>query len=181
MIIWVNGTYGVGKTTIATMLKEKMGDDVELLISDDYCNATIKRIVAEMEANHGFHSIGVLPQNNITFLREFKELIEEKSAEKTLIVDMALTMKECKVNLYDRLEKEGQSIKHFILTAEDKTIKSRIENDKDRRKGLSLEWLKDNLSFLDKNFPTATRIKTDYRNEYDIVEEMFKEIAIEDN
>ena len=43
MIIWVDGTYGVGKTTIATMLKEKMGDEVELLLSGYYCNATIKK------------------------------------------------------------------------------------------------------------------------------------------
>ena len=182
MIIWVDGTYGVGKTTIATMLKEKMGDEVELLLSDYYCNATIKKIVAEAEANHRFPCIGgTLPQNNIRFLREFKELIEEKSAEKTLIIDMALTMTECKVNLYDSLEKEGQSIKHFILTADEKTIKSRIANDTDRMKDLSLDWLKDNLSFLDKNFPTAIRIKTDYRNKDDIVEEMLKEIATKEN
>lgn len=182
MIIWVDGTYGVGKTTIATMLKEKMGDEVELLLSDYYCNATIKKIVAEAEANHRFPCIGgTLPQNNIRFLREFKELIEEKSAEKTLIIDMALTMTECKVNLYDSLDKEGQSIKHFILTADEKTIKSRIANDTDRMKDLSLDWLKDNLSFLDKNFPTAIRIKTDYRNKDDIVEEMLKEIATKEN
>ena len=121
MIIWVDGTYGVGKTTIATMLKEKMGDEVELLLSDYYYNATIKKIMAEAEVNHRFPCIGgTLPQNNMRFLREFKELIEEKSAEKTLIIDMALTMAECKVNLYDSLEKEGQSIKHFILTADEK-------------------------------------------------------------
>ena len=110
MIIWVDGTYGVGKTTIATMLKEKMGDEVELLLSDYYCNATIKKIVAEAEANHRFPCIGgTLPQNNKSFLRQFKELTAETSAEKTLIIDMALTMTECKANLYDSLEKEGQT------------------------------------------------------------------------
>ena len=182
MIIWVDGTYGVGKTTIATMLKEKMGDEVELLLSDYYYNATIKKIMAEAEVNHRFPCIGgTLPQNNMRFLREFKQLIEEKSAEKTLIIDMALTKTECKVNLYDSLEKEGKIIKHFILTADEKTIKSRIANDTDRMKDLSLDWLKDNLSFLDKNFPTAIRIKTDYCNKDDIVEEMLKEIATKEN
>ena len=73
MIIWVDGTYGVGKTTIATMLKEKMGDEVELLLSDYYYNATIKKIMAEAEVNHRFPCIGgTLPQNNMRFLREFK-------------------------------------------------------------------------------------------------------------
>ena len=116
------------KAEIARLV-EKYGRDQSLMkyVNSDtlkesyYCNATIKKIVAEAEANHRFPCIGgTLPQNNIRFLREFKELIEEKSAEKTLIIDMALTMTECKVNLYDSLEKEGQSIKHFILTADEK-------------------------------------------------------------
>lgn len=180
MIIWIDGTYGVGKTAVAMKIKESFSDDnAELLESDYYSNESLKRVVEEAEANNSFPNIGgTLPQNNMRFLQEFRELIEEKSknTDKNLIVDMALTMKECKEELFDRLKCNGRNIVHIILTADEDTIKSRIKNDGNRMKETALEWLKPNIAFLDKNFPDATRIKTDNRDVDDIVTEVILKI-----
>ena len=103
MIIWIDGTYGVGKTAVAKRLKERFSDNkAELLESDYYSEESLKRLVEEAKANNSFpHIGGTLPQNNMRFIKEFRELIEEKSknSEKYLIVDMALTMQECKKEL----------------------------------------------------------------------------------
>lgn len=180
MIIWIDGTYGVGKTAVAMKIKESLSDDnAELLEADCYSNELLKCVVEEAETNNSFPNIGgTLPQNNMRFLREFRELIEEKSkhADKKLIVDMALTMKECKEELFDRLKSNGRNIVHIILTADEDTIKSRIKNGRNRLNETALEWLKPNIAFLDKNFLDAIRIKTDNRDVNDIVAEIILKI-----
>ncbi len=176
MIIWIDGTYGVGKTAVAMKVKESFSDDdTELLESDYYNSEFLKRIVEEAKVNNSFpHIEGTLPQNNTRFLQEFRELIEEKlkNADKNLIVDMAVTMKECKEKLFDRLKSDDKNIVHIILTADEDTIKSRIENDGNRMKETAKEWLVQNISFLDKNFPDAMRIKTDNRSVDEIAAEI---------
>lgn len=184
MIIWVDGTYCVGKTTVAKRLKERFGNEAELLESDYYNDETRKKIVEEAEAAHSISFIGgTLPQNNMRFIRDFKKLIEEKSnvTNKKLIVDMALTRMECKENLFDCLQREGKNIVHIILTANEETIKSRIKKDENRMKEIALDWLKYNISFLDGNYPDAIRIKTDNQDTDDIVDEIIKIIKSREN
>lgn len=100
---------------------------------------------------------GTLPQNNMRFIKEFKRVIEEKSEDtsKLWIIDMALTQVECKENLFDFLQMAGKNIVHFILTADELIIQERIKKDENRMKGLALDWLEDNISFLKNNYPDA--------------------------
>ena len=49
MIIWIDGTYGVGKTTVAKQLKKKWGSETELLEADEYINETIKRLLKKQK------------------------------------------------------------------------------------------------------------------------------------
>ena len=152
MIIWVDGTYCVGKTTVAKRLKERLGGTAELLESDYYSNETLKKILEEAEVAHRMpHIGGTLPQNNMRFIREFKDLIAEKAEDtgKKLIVDMALTRIECKENLFDCLKKERKGIEHIILTADIETIKERVQKDENRMKEVALEWLEDNRNIDD--------------------------------
>ena len=44
MIIWIDGTYGVGKTTVAKQLKKKWGSETELLEADEYINLSLIHI-----------------------------------------------------------------------------------------------------------------------------------------
>lgn len=180
LIIWIDGTYGVGKTAVAMKMKESFPDNnVELLEADYYCNETLKRLVEEAQAKNCMPYIGgTLPQNNMYFIKEFKELIEEKSQNDdiNLIVDMALTMTECKEGLYDCLKRDGKNIVHIILTADADIIKSRIKNDENRMKETAMEWLTWNIAFLDKNFSDAIWIRTDDRDVDDIVTEAMRVI-----
>ncbi len=82
---------------------------------------------------------------------------------------MALTMKECKEELFDYLKNNGMNIVHIILTADEDTIRERIKNDENRMKEAALDRLTQNIVFLNKNFPDAIRIKTDNCNVDDVV------------
>ena len=63
MIIWVDGTYSVGKTTVAKRTAARLGSEAELLESDYYSNETLKRIVEEAEESHSLpHLADVCPR-----------------------------------------------------------------------------------------------------------------------
>lgn len=176
MIILINGTYGVGKTTVALKLKERLlNDEAELLESDVVDEKGVKDIVEEAKKSNGFpHTNGTLPQNSKKFIQEFRKIAEEKSKDsnKKLILDMALTTKESKEGIYDYLINANRNIVHIILTANEETIISRIKNDNERQKEIALDYLKENLTFLENNFNSAIRIKTDNRSVSDITDDI---------
>lgn len=157
MIIWIDGAYGVGKTTVARKVKEILGGDTEIVDSDYYYQ--------EMINENGLLALGgTLPQNNKVFLARFKKVIEDKleNTNKLLIIVMALTQKESIELLFDYFNSD-RDILHIILTASEETIKARIEAD-NRGKGTALEWLTYNLAFLDVNSPDAIRIDTENKD-----------------
>lgn len=150
MIIWIDGTHGVGKSTVTNGLKLRLSDlRPKHLDSDTY---------TYMLAYGG----GVTLQNNIRFLKAFRELIDKIVTDgcNLLIVEMALTQKECKEYLFDILKQKHQII-HIILTASEKTITARINSDSKRDKRLALGHLTKNIAFLNQNYPDAVFINTE--------------------
>ena len=72
------------------------------------------------------------------------------------------------------MQKEGKDIVHIILTADKETIKERIKKDTNRMKDIALEWMVDNIEFLDNNYSDAIWIKTDNRHIDDIVDKIIE-------
>lgn len=168
MIIWINGAYGVGKTTTAKMLKRKITKGkkgkVKILNSDCYFNCFVKKNLLLVYG-------GTLPQNNLNFIKYFKEIIEKEIKYNILIIDMALTEKECKSLLFEPLN-DTYDILHIILTGSDEIIKSRINSDKTSERDIS--FLPSNLEFLKNNFDDAIRIDTSKKKPDAIVTEILR-------
>ena len=182
MILWIDGAYGVGKTVVAAKLLENLfNDNAEILQSDYYFIEMLNRIDEDEENNIISFLGGFFPQNNMWFLKKFRKLIEEKAknSDQNIIVDMALTKNECKEDLFDHLKENGIKIVHVILTADENTIRSRINNDENRDKGFSLGCLVDNITFLEQHFSDAIRVKTDNRTVDDIVAEIVLRYNVE--
>lgn len=175
MIIFLDGAYGVGKTAVALKVKDVLaGSGIVLLESDYYFQEMMREILNNAKKNNSFPAIGgCFPQNNLRFLEIFKRKIEESSNDKNVIVDMALTQKECKEKLLDYFLTKRENVVHIILTAETEIIIERIKNDStDRDKQAALDYLRDNVSFLEKNYNDAKWIKTDNMDTDDIANEV---------
>lgn len=179
MIIWINGTYCVGKTDVSGRLKERLSvDDAELLELDNYSNSIMDKIFKKPKESidNSYSDIDGASLFDIQFYEEFRKMIEEKE-HKMLIIDTAITDKACKNIVLDYLSKKYNDLLHVILVADEDTIKSRIQNDDKRKqdsKLLALANLKSNLSFMEKNFKDAVWIKTDDRDIESIVDEIIK-------
>lgn len=182
MIIWIDGTYGVGKSTVASKIMEYFSDhEAELLESDEYSEKLFKQVMEEAKRNNDFFpQIGGLPQYDITFINSFREVIEKKAEEtyKKILVDMALTSCECKEGIFDQLTKKHKDILHIILVASAENIKSRVEKDTKRTdKILAKGSMMQNISFLQDNFADAIRIKTDDKGIDEVAEEVYQIIV----
>lgn len=175
MIIWIDGTYGIGKTTIILKMKEILKEtNLEILDSDSSFLEMIK-------SDDRLASGGVMPQNNINFIKKFKKEIEDAliDTKRIIIVDMTLTQTECKEKLFDHLM-EDNNILHFILTASKEFIKLRILNDDKREdKDFALEHLDEILLFLEKNFKDAIWIDVENENNEDIAKIIIKYINMQ--
>lgn len=181
MIIWIDGVLGVGKTTIAEIVKEKFLDsEVEILDSDVYFQKALNKRWEDIAQNHRFLEMkGTSPQNDDDFISFFRELIEKKDENKNkkIMVTMALTEMKCKEGIWDYLVNIKKNILHIILYADKEVIKLRIQSDKNRKdKETALYYLNDSMLFLEKNFNDALWINTNNKDEQDIANEIVQVI-----
>ncbi len=178
MIVWINGTYGVGKTEVTRILKKRLSvTDIELLELDNYSDFIMGKIVKNFQkSNNTYSDIDRASSYDIQYYEEFRRMIEEK-AHKTLIVDTAIMDKACKNIIFEHLSEKYDDLLHIILIAEEETIRLRIQNDNKRKpedKSFALVSLKNNISFMDENFKEAIRIKTDNRDVESVVDEIIE-------
>lgn len=175
MIVLLDGTFGVGKTSVINEIEKQYVGKIklEVLESDCYFQQYVLERVKEAEERNMFPAIGgVLPQNNIVFLEKYRDIILDKSNDAIVINDMALIMSECKERIHDFLQTEDMI--HIILEADKNTIKKRIEIDQNsqRDKSLATSRLDEFVDFLSKNYKNAIRISTENKDTKDIAREI---------
>ena len=137
MIIWINGSFGVGKTTVAEKLKEKI----------------YKSIIYDPEKIGMFLS-NTLPTKEDDF-QDYKlwrtinyEILKNLYSEfEVIIVPMTITNLQYYDEIVGRLERDGINIKHFILIASKENIISRLN-----ARGNSTEWAYMQVDRCDKAF-----------------------------
>lgn len=178
MIIWINGTYGIGKTAISQRIKEQLpANEVALFNADDLDKKLLQDTIKECIKNNTFPDIeNVSPQNDIKFINHFYQLIKDECiySNKILLVDMAITTKLCKEQLFDSLIANNFNILHIILTANLNTIKTRIKYDNNRDKQFALDELNECFNFLNDNFKNAIRVNTENKTINEIANEIIQ-------
>lgn len=171
MLIWIDGTFGVGKTTIAELLCERLSSvyKAEVIESDYYFEE-----MAKQSPILAFG--GITPQDNPNFISFFRGVLDNKRFcdNMIIIVPMALTCPASKEGLYDYYKENESLFLHFVLSADEETIRSRIINDDSRDKQMALTFLSSNIEFLNESYPSAEFIDTTKRCKNDIVEHIKK-------
>ena len=166
MIIWIDGPYGVGKSTVAKALTCALPTDSIYLDSDEYYVKGLKQ--------NQYFSGGAFPQNNQRFLIDFKELVKENARiHSVCVVAMALTMDESINDLFIPLSKGENDIYHIVLYASLETITTRINTQRDREnKDYAKKQVLKSISFIKKNFFDCYWINTENGNVSDIVNQV---------
>ena len=175
MIVFINGTYGVGKTSVAEEMQRHITDIKTIIFDPDelYQNMA-EEIFFDVINNRG----GMAPQNNKMFLNRVKEkLLPYKDMNVLCIVPMALTTKETIEIVWESLNDNSKAIFHFILEADESIIEERINSDEGRKqKEKALGELQSNTIFLNNNFIEAIRINTNNKSVKEVANEIMNMI-----
>ena len=148
MIIWIDGTYGSGKTIISSKINDAINDSV--LLSADYFD---KYIWKSMIEKNRFLCFGDLGHANVNFLKSFKDYLKTNLKKESInIIDVCLLNDNGKSILYDELNSETD--KHIILDITEDSLYKHMEDDDREDKQLPFSFYKEYTLYIN-NYPDA--------------------------
>lgn len=122
MIVWLNGTHGVGKTTTAALLR--------LLLPDSRVLDAEKVGEVLMDVTPGLPAT-----DNFQHWPPWRPLVVETASRVhdycggTLVMPMTILVEEYWREISSGLTERGIEVRHFVLHADRPTLSHRIEND----------------------------------------------------
>lgn len=136
MIVWLNGTFGVGKTTTSALLAELLPD--ARIFDAETVGYMIRPILASV------------PVADFQDHPPWRALVVETAAQilgyvgGTLVVPQSVLVRAYWTELRDGLAESGIPVRHFVLHADPQTLAARIENDPEG-KGIR-RWRNDHIA-----------------------------------
>jgi deoxyadenosine/deoxycytidine kinase len=120
MIYWINGPYGVGKSTVAEILQKKL-PKAHIYDAEEVGNAIRDNFPEESKYSVIFEGYSLWRETNYKLL---KEICEKYDGD--IIVPMALTLTASYEEIIKRLKDSEIKVKYVILDADHMTIHDRI-------------------------------------------------------
>ena len=148
-IVLIDGTYGVGKTTVAQSICDISNGEYIFIDPDEYFNNNLGRFIL-----YGWPTC-----NNMAILGEIQKAAEERIQESNIVVPLTLNSSKYK-NIWIQSFEDFAKVYHFILMAKKEQILKRIGNDEKRNKTLAIEMLDSNLKYYQGDIEGSIKIDT---------------------
>ena len=146
MIIWLNGPFGVGKTTLANLLHQEIPDsilyDPELL--GDFFQENLPKAVCPED----FQDYPIWRQTTVQIIRDLAT-----KTGKVIIVPMTVFKKEYYQEIIEQGLIEDMYVQHYILVAEKETILDRLDKRTQENNNWALKHLDNCLQAFEDQIP----------------------------
>jgi guanylate kinase len=153
MIIWLNGPFGVGKTTLANLLHQEIPNsilyDPELL--GDFFQENLPKAVCPED----FQDYPIWRQTTVQIIRD----LATKTGQ-VIIVPMTVFKKEYCQEIIEQGLIEDMCVQHYILVAEKETILDRLNKRTQEDNNWALKHLDNCLQAFEDQIP-GRKIDTD--------------------
>ena len=153
MIIWLNGPFGVGKSTLANLLQQEIPDsilyDPELL--GDFFQENLPKAVCPED----FQDYPIWRQTTVQIIRDLAT-----KTGKVIIVPMTVFKKEYYQEIIEQGLREDMYVQHYILVAEKETILDRLDKRTQEDNNWALKHLDNCLQAFEDQIP-GRKIDTD--------------------
>ena len=153
MIIWLNGPFGVGKTTLANLLHQEIPNsilyDPELL--GDFFQENLPKAVCPED----FQDYPIWRQTTVQIIRD----LATKTGQ-VIIVPMTVFKKEYCQEIIEQGLIEDMCVQHYILVAEKETILDRLNKRTQENNNWALKHLDNCLQAFEDQIP-GRKIETD--------------------
>lgn len=146
MIIWLNGPFGVGKTTLANLLHQEIPNsilyDPELL--GDFFQENLPKAVCPED----FQDYPIWRQTTVQIIRD----LATKTGQ-VIIVPMTVFKKEYCQEIIEQGLIEDMCVQHYILVAEKETILDRLNKRTQENNNWALKHLDNCLQAFEDQIP----------------------------
>ncbi|MEU2421188.1 AAA family ATPase [Streptomyces sp. NPDC007851] len=148
MIIWLNGTFGVGKTTTSKKLAAALPD--ARVFDSETVGFMLRPVLGP-----------IIPVRDFQDWRPWRHLVVETAAQLldyvggTLVIPQSVLVEEYWDELHSGLHKAGIPVRHFALHAAHDTLVQRIETDTVETG--ARQWRLDHLADYRQNLPWLRR------------------------
>lgn len=177
MIIYIDGTYGCGKSSVSEKLHKYLKDS-ELFNADEYyMNVWIKNINNKLESDISLlYKVMASPTtvlvNNRYFLEDYSEYIKSKiSLSKYQIINMCLLNDTYFKHFYSKLL--CYDYIHIVLSADKQVIIDRASKQENRNMDIVTSFYDENQRYI-KNYPEAYIIDVNNLSEDDVFRNCLK-------
>ncbi len=172
MIIFINGAFGAGKTTVAELLVQSIPGS--LLYDPEIVGIGLRYIVEPIVHFDDFQD---LPPWRPLVVETARQLL--KTYERTLIVPMTLWNKAYFLEIMDGLRTFEPQLFHFCLTATESTLLKRLQNRPSSPQAYA--WACERIercvtAFQDEMF--AVQLATDDRTPEELVAEILSQVSM---
>ena len=166
MILWLDGCFGIGKTTVADAIIEMLPKKEAQIMSADM-------VFRDEVSKNKMLLLGGYPlQHNEIFIQIFKERVESAvSLYKNVIIDMSLVDSKLKEDPIKYFVSHGYDIIHLVLYAVQDEVVRRIKNDPQRDQQFALNWVSSQASLLER-YKNDIHIETTGKSPVEIAREI---------
>ncbi|WP_062110600.1 AAA family ATPase [Bacillus niameyensis] len=162
MIIWINGTFGSGKTTAAYELQRRIKDS--FVYDPERFGYVLMANIPKEIAKGDFQDYPLWREANFQLLKQLA--LEYKGA---IIVPMTLTNERYFEEIVGKLRDVGIIVHHFTLTASKPTIEKRLKKRFEGKKSWAYQQMEGRLKSLeDEKF--KEHLQTDSMSVEEVVE-----------
>ncbi|CAG7914573.1 MULTISPECIES: AAA family ATPase [Mammaliicoccus] len=164
MIIWLNGAFGSGKTTVAFELNKRLSKS--FVYDPENLGFFIRHNIPENLHKDNFQDHDQWRYFNYDLLKYVAE-----SYDGIIIVPMTIINIEYYQEIIERLKKDGIRLDHYILYANKKTLNRRLNKRLELGETFARVQMDDCIEFFD-NIVTEYKIYTDQLNVDQVVNEV---------
>lgn len=164
LIIWLNGAYGSGKTTVAFELNKRFSKS--FVYDPENLGSFIRHNIPKNLHKDNFQDHDQWRYFNYDLLKYIAE-----SYDGIIIVPMTIINIEYYQEIIERLKKDGVRLDHYILYANKKTLNRRLNKRLELGETFARVQMDDCIEFFD-NVVTEYKIFTDQLNVDQVVNEI---------
>lgn len=168
MILFINGAFGVGKTSVANVLIERIPGAI--LYDPEEVGAMLRNVLSPIEKHHDFQDYQLWPKMSVEMARMIRT-----EYDRSLVIPMTVWNRERFEQVTDGLRDIDPDLSCFRLTAPEETLKHRILSRPDEEG--SHEWCMAHLEVgleASRDPAFGTEINTNGREPEEIADEILQ-------
>lgn len=166
MIIWINGTFGSGKTTAAYELQRRLSQSI--VYDPERFGYVLMANIPKSILKDDFQDYPLWREANFSLLKQIND-----DYKGIIIVPMTLTNHLYHEEIIGKLRENGVEVKHYTLSASKRTIQKRLRKRMEGKNSWAYQQVEERLNCLSKD-TFKEHIQTDTMSISEVVETIAK-------